>query len=113
MIELQLEGLDRLTWKDMFPRQFVSGECEGWCAETFMVLISRPFTADEDAGFKWLNAQDVVDLVGIMPLPDGRDLMLFDRCFVLQSRAEAKWEQERHMQVAFQRVGVRLDIFGL
>lgn len=111
MIAMSVEGLDRLNWDDMFPRKFRQGDCQGWCGESFIVLVSRPFTNDEDAGFKWIMEQDKVELVGVMPLPDGRDLMMFDRCFVLQSREEARREQVAYIKEALDKHAVKVGVF--
>lgn len=110
MLSVLVQGFDRMGWDDMFPRQFKQGECEGWCSESFMVLVARPFTQDEDAGFKWVSEQDVVELVGVMPLKDGRDLMMFDRCFVKQTREEARKEQVEFIRKSMDRKEVKVDL---
>lgn len=110
MIAMSVEGLDRLCWDDMFPRKFRQGEAIGWCGESFIVVISSPFTADEDAVFEWVMKQDVVELVGVLPCSDGRDLLMFDRCFIKQSREDARKEQVDFIRQALDREQVRVDL---
>lgn len=109
-MHLLVEGLDRLGWNDMFPRQFKQGDCEGWCGESFIVLVSRPFTAEEDAGFNWIMEQDTVQLAGVMPLADGRDLMMFDRQHTKQSKSEAKREQVMFIKQRMSEKNIKVDV---
>jgi hypothetical protein len=107
-----LEGLDRVGWGDMWPRRIHSGGSEAWCGEAVIVACTRPFTAGEDAVLAWVTQQDAVELVGVMPLPDGRDLMLFDRSYLTQTSEEAHQEHADHLRKVLAQANVRVVFTG-
>ena len=106
MISLSVEGAGALTWDTVWPRTYKLGDAEGYCGDTYIVTLSRPFTRSEDHLFRWLTEQDAVELYGLAHLSDGRDLMLFERLFVTQSREAAREEHAQHLRA-------RLEEFGL
>lgn len=84
-----------LDWAHAYPRKVKAGESEAYLGALDVIVISKPFTAGEDAVMSWVNAQDGVELSGITPIPDGRDLMLLTRQHTRQSLSEAVLEVQR------------------
>lgn len=94
------------TWADMWPRQFVVGGSEAYFGAESIVLITRPFTAGEDAVVTWAMLQDRCHLIGTHHMSDGRDLMLLQRLYEKQSREEAHLEQRRHLARKLDEIGL-------
>lgn len=107
MISVDSPDLPEVTFADLWPRTFRQGTAEGYVGTDIMITVSQPFTPDEDALFKWLMRQDGCYLVGIKSVSDGRDLILFDRRFTKQTKAEAKEEHRRHLAGLLERLELR------
>lgn len=107
MISVESPELPGVVFADLWPRSFSQGDAEGYVGTDLMVTISRPFSKDEDALFKWLMRQDGCLLIGIKNLSDGRDLILFERRFTKQSEAEAVDEHRRHLSGLIERLELR------
>lgn len=105
MVQLAVEGVGALTWETYWPRRFRMGDAEGYCGEAFIVTISSAFTPAEDELFRWVVAQDSVELYGLSHLSDGRDIMLFERRYVKQSEDEARTEHRLHLRRVLEEAG--------
>lgn len=97
-IGLAVDGFEWMTWDDVWPRHFKSGDCEGWCGATMIVVVTRAFTRGEDLLFQWLELQDKCELYGVHHMQDGRDLIVFERLHVTQSAEDARREHVDHLQ---------------
>ena len=93
-----IDGLGDVAWGDLFPRKKLIGDGEAYLGGEFVVTITRPFTESEDDIFRWVVAQDGVKMYGVVPLGDGRDLILFERSHTTQTRIEAEREHRVHIQ---------------
>ena len=111
-IALSVEGFEGLQWGDMWPRHVKYGECEAWCGSGLVVVVTRAFTPDEDLLFDWVVRQDRCFLYGIHHLPDGRDLIVFERQFVTQSRDDAFTEHIEHLRTVLNQAGVSALVFS-
>ena len=101
-----MPGLGRLTWRDFWSRSFYSGGSEAHLGAQLAIVISKPFTAGENAVFAWLSVQDDSVLRSWYGLEDGRDLFLLDRMFARQSRQEALEEQQAQTALKLESVGI-------
>lgn len=81
----------------IYPRCTEIGGSRAYCGPAFMVSVTRPFTAGEDAVMAWCRAQDDIVLHDWLPLLDGRDLMVLERLHTKQSYPAALREQEEHI----------------
>lgn len=86
-----------LEWSG-FPRKLRAGNSEAYVGALEIVVISKPFTAGEDAVMSWVNAQDETLLIDATPLPDGRDVLFLRRQHSKQSLTEAVLEHQRHVR---------------
>lgn len=111
-IGLVVEGFEGLQWGDMWPRHIAYGECEGWCGSGLVVVLTRAFTPDEDLLFDWVLKQDKCLLYGLHHQSDGRDLIVFERQFVTQSRDEAFQEHIMHLRRVLEVRGLTPLIFS-
>ena len=68
---------------------------------TYVVVISAPFSLEEEEVMTWVQDVDETRLLGIVPLPDGLDLMILERLHTKQSAEEACQEQIEAMQKNF------------
>lgn len=106
MIDLSVEGMESLSWGDLWPRHVAYGECEAWVGGSLIICITRPFTPDEDLVFDWVLRQDTCELYGISHLSDGRDLIVLDRTFTTQNRYEAQMEHRQHIRSTLESLGL-------
>lgn len=83
---------------ETYTRTIKVGDSEAMFGPRFIVVISRPFTAGEDAIMTWVRMQDDSRLVDIVPLKDGRDFLVFERNYVKQTFAEAFEEARRYTE---------------
>lgn len=83
-----------LDWAPAFSRKVRAGESEAYLSALDIVVISKPFTAGEDAVMSWVNAQDGTTLSAITPLVDGRDLLHLRREHTRQSLGDAVLEHQ-------------------
>lgn len=97
-----LTGFEDIGWDDLWPRKVTRDDSSAWVGGSMVVAVTRPFTAGEDVVFRWLTEQDAVELYGIYPLGDGRDLMVFDRLYLKQSRSEAVNEHREHLRLVLE-----------
>ena len=111
-IAMSIEGFEGLQWGDMWPRHVKYGECEAWCGSGLIVVVTRAFTPDEDLLFDWVVRQDKCFLYGIHHLPDGLDLIVFERQFVSQSREQAFEEHLAHLRKMLLERGITPLIFA-
>ena len=100
----------KLAWADMWPRSFHAGESSAYVGATNIVLVTKPFTAGEDAAVTWALLQDECTLAGTCHLSNGNDLMLLDRCHRYQSLEDALMEQRRHLARKLDEIGVRVRV---
>ena len=113
VISVEVEGIEGLTWGDMWPRHAQFGECEGWCGSGLIVVVTRAFTPDEDLLFDWVERQDKAHLYGVHHLPDGRDLIVFERQWVKQSQEDAVAEHMDHLRLVLRKLGLSALSFTL
>ena len=78
---------------ESYSRHIKVGDSEGFCGANFIVLISRAFTAGEDAVMLWAQMQDDATLVDIINLSDGRDYIILKRLYIKQTYRDALNEQ--------------------
>ena len=83
---------------ETYTRQIRVGDSEAMCGPRFITVISRPFTAGEDAVMTWVRMQDDTRLLDIVPLMDGRDFLVFERLYVKQTYQSAFEEVERYQE---------------
>lgn len=104
-ITVELEGMEDLSFTELWPRhERVGFNGEAWCGGSLIVTVTRPFTVEEDHIFLWVMKQDACQLIGVHHLPDGRDIILFERMFVLQSKVDAIQEHQEHLQKLLDRL---------
>lgn len=84
-----------LEWAYAFPRKVKAGESEAYLGPLDVIVISKPFTAGEDAVMSWVSAQDDVDLMSFTHLSDGRDVLFLNRLHTRQSLTDALLESQQ------------------
>lgn len=99
-------GMLQLQWEDMWPRSFAAGESRAYLGAFTIALITKPFTAGEDAAVVWCLVQDDCSLIGCYHMADGRDFMLLERHHTKQSRFEAITEQRTHVAKKLREIGL-------
>lgn len=105
-VAAQLEDID-LNFMDLWPRVIEFGDAQGFCGDKLIVTVSRAFTLDEDKVFRWVSAQDDVELIGMTHVPDGREIMLFERKFMKQSAEDARAEHAAHLRTVLSRLNIQ------
>lgn len=86
-----------LSWGNSFPRALHAGGSEGYLGAHDIYLITRPFTKGEEQVLAWAEQQDGATLVEIVPLQDGRDLLILARDHTRQTRKDAENEHRFHI----------------
>ncbi len=81
---------------ETYTRQIRVGDSEGMCGPRFITVLVRPFTAGEDAVMAWVRMQDDTRLYDIVPLRDGRDFIVFERQYLMQTYEDAYRECEAY-----------------
>jgi hypothetical protein len=99
-----------LRWEDVWPRSFVAGESRAYLGAFTITLLTKPFTAGEDAAITWALLQDECAMIGCHHMSDGRDLMLLERMHVTQSRQDAINEQRRHLARKLESLGLMSSV---
>ncbi len=67
----------------------------------YIIVVSAPFSADEEEVMAWVCEQDDTELLGITPLPNGMDLMVLERLHTKQSVQDACLEQQESIRKSF------------
>ena len=83
---------------ETYTRWVRVGDSEAMCGPRFIVVLSRPFTAGEDAVMTWVRMQDDTHLMDIVPLKDGRDFIVFEREYTKQTYGQACEEARRYTE---------------
>lgn len=67
----------------------------------YVVVVSAPFSDDEEEVMAWVCSVDDTELLGITPLPNGMDLMVLERLHTKQNMIDAVREQQESLRKAF------------
>jgi hypothetical protein len=67
----------------------------------YVVVVSAPFSDDEEEVMAWVCEVDDTELLGITPLPNGMDLIILERKHTKQNLLEACLEQQESIRKAF------------
>lgn len=104
MIDVSIEGIREVQFAELWPRSIKVGTAEAYCGDGLIITVSKCFTTEEDSVFQWAKAQDDSVLYAVQHLSDGRDLFVFERLFVSQTREEAREEHRAHLREWLSRI---------
>lgn len=110
-ISVDIEGMPEVSWADLWPRQIHIGDAHGYVGADVIVTISKVFSKEEDALFHWVDSQDDCYLFGIQHLPDGRDLIIFNRNWRTQTREQAEMEHRSHLRALIRKLESQRPLF--
>ena len=67
----------------------------------YIVVVSAPFSEEEEELMTWVADIDDTRLLGIIPIPNGMDIMVLERMHTKQSMEDACLEQLETMRKNF------------
>ena len=79
-----------------YTRHVRVGDSEAWFGLRLVTVITRPFTPGEDAIAAWVRVQDGCELLALLHLNDGRDYVVLQRTYTLQTYQDALQEARRY-----------------
>lgn len=82
-------------------RQFCIGSAFATIGVTYALVVSKPFTKDEELIMDWVLDVDDMTLMAVVPLEDGSDMTVLRRNHVKQTLEEAAAEQVETMEKNF------------
>lgn len=80
------------------------GDSEAHVGVNIICAILQPFTPSELAVIEWIRGQDSMNLVELVYLPDGRDLCVFERTYMVESLEQAQVKSEAFAAARISRV---------
>lgn len=83
-----------MAMDETYYKSFRVDDSEAHVGATIISAILRPFTPGELAVISWMRSQDTLNLVELVYLPDGRDLCVFERTYLMQSFEQAQAEAD-------------------